>query len=881
MQISKPLLFFIFTNFIFTDSNLNCLIKNINNFHSTKSINFLQDIVTKGEKMEKKQNGRILLGLDDENAKTNFQISEQENSSGGKNFIYKFTFDISKAKFLEITYEEEKTEVPKFDGYWYKELCLTALIDFPEIVKKVAEIFCMEVSVPETFGDFLDLRVGLYRYLYQGFRFVFNKFHSNYSKSANYIFEFQLTTEKIFKQAELTDRIASTFDEKFAPEKIRIMSDINEFKTTMKSYYDQWTGEIAKDPRWKDIDKNDKGKTGLKSYLGKAFADIKDPIKIKTLLEKIENNRYSIKKEEEFKYWLHYINYLVKLYNPKPGLFFNNIQEHIGLGCISVLKKLDMNNLLESKENFDKCNSLGQHILKFVQKKLPIMYLVFNSSAIEAIIDKVKIWITEDYNSKTANFYKMDTPKFLNFFEKKIINLINQIFKSKANVIAMANKLETKIATNKPYEMAFILKFDRLININKSLLPYIREEIKNLGGIEKILHNMDIYLNFCIKINNKAFENQKNWNEDTMRFIFYGKFIDRLSYNLMIRFPDKKKYIQQIIPFVLESDDIFYQDFYYYFDIVSLRFGESFTQFDWESATDDVIFETLKNKLRRIIKELKTEINGITHFISTKDEFNDIEVGHFRNLILNVMTKQRDNLHYFKSDVYNSNISEKDEDMFVKIINEYKLIKNDEPIVADSGLNNSIIVPTPVVPKIKQKTGDILEKLLNMKGDNKNKNKDEEIVKFIKFLIDHYDYLPNEIRQSFIDCSKDDQENSLDHQCIKIYGDSSKCRKLNPALLSNNCSGYINGDNFNKCNLNCPTGFKSSKDKMCEKPEIYLLEDELNGDCKINFENIEGVCIPRCPYGWKDMGRWCEKPSSLVLDKHYHTGFLKISDGNN
>ena len=905
MQIAKPLLFFIFTNIIYTETNLDCLLKKINEFQSTKSINFLQDIVDQGEKMKEENNeknqktGRMLLGLDDENAKTDFQIREEERD-GRKSYIYKFTFDISKAKFLEITYDEMKTEDPKFDGYWYKEVCLTALMDFPEVVKKVAEIFCMEVSTPETFGDYVDLRVGLYKYLYQGFRFVFNEFHSNYSKTATYVFKFELTTEKIFKQDELTERIAQTFDEKFAPEKIKMMDDIKKFKENLGSYYAKWTAENNKDPRWKNIDTHDKTKTAIKSYFGKAFNDLKDVKAIKSLLINLRDNRYSIKKQEEFKYWLNYINYLIKLYNNK-GLYFVNISEHIALGCMDVLKKLDLNSLLDSKENFDKCNTLAQQILRYMIKAknpLQLDFILFNSITIEAIIDKLKLWLVEDFNKQNANYYKMTANEFAKFFftpkklngvmqNVRLVKFLNEIILSKKNVIAIADKYEPEFSNNNKFEMAFILKWGRLININDALnaqlkrgeshclLKYIRDEIKALGGIEVILHNMDIYLNFSLKITNKAFEDQPHWTENDMRFIFYTKFVDKLSYNLMIRFPDKKKYIEKIIPYVLESDDIFYQDFYYYFDIVSLRFGESFTQFDWDSASEDVVLETLRNRLKRVILELKNEMNGIAHLISKKDDFKDISLKEYRNLILNVMIKQRDSLHYFKSDVYNPNISQKDEDMFTKIINEYKIIKNDEPIQTDTGITTPIIKPT--TPKVKQTTGDILEKLFKMQGEPKNEKGDKEIIKYIKFIIDHHDYLPNEIKSTFLECSKND-ENPLDTQCLKIYGDITKCRKLNPALLSNNCSGYINGDNFNKCNTNCPEGFKSTKDHMCEKPDVYELEDFENEDCKAYFENVEGFCFPRCPFGWKDMGKWCEKPGSAYLEKFYHTGFLKVSD---
>ena len=43
---------------------------------------------------------------------------------------------------------------------------------------------------------------------------------------------------------------------------------------------------------------------------------------------------------------------------------------------------------------------------------------------------------------------------------------------------------------------------------------------------------------------------------------------------------------------------------------------------------------------------------------------------------------------------------------------------------------------------------------------------------------------------------------------------------------------------------------KEINNKYCLKPNVYYTLDS----CEENFENFDNVCIPKCPYGWKDLG---------------------------
>jgi hypothetical protein len=874
--MTKLFLLLLLTNSIFTGKNLDCFIEKVNKFQNIQSIDFLQGIISKGEDIKKeKVEGRVLLKLDDENGESDFSIKE-EIVDGTKVFLYQLRFYISKPKFFIMTYEEEERAQPEFDGFWYK-MCLSALLDFTDVVKEVIEVFCREVSHPNVFGDFLNVKIGHYYNFYNVFRLTYQKMGgSGYNRKATYLFEFTLTTDAIFQKEELLERIAGEFEEKFGEEKIKMMNDIVFFRNSLTEQFSQWAKEIKANQRFDILDTVDNSKMGLKMYLGRSLETIKDE-SVSVLLENAKKNIYRVNTSQEFHYWINYINYAYKIYNVKTPLYYTNIVENISIGCHDVLKKIDFSGMLSSPNNFDKCKTLVVSIFEHLRTQLPFDYLTFNSGTFSMIKNKIKLWMVEKYDPIHNNYYTMDKVAFAKAFGEESKSLAEEILTiKKKTLVHISKKLGNKYVKD-IYYTAFLFKWDSYINANPDVLLYFLSTIENkYGGLTNILNNMEVYLAFCLEMNQYLDEMIKNYPIEQIRTIFYDKFVDKLTFTLMIKFQAKKHIIKSIVPAIFELNDIYYQNYYYYYDIVSIRFIEGINQIDWDSANEDTVFIMLKSKLKRIITDLKIEIDNITHFVQNNPQFQNIDINNFRNLVLHVMIKKRDTIHYFKTNVYDRNITSQDEELVKTIINEYKNITNTDLKILE--LPKDIPNPhTNNIKKIENSKKNIIDKLFYIQGNSENKVSDNQIRKYIKFIIDHFDYLPTEIKDSFTECTKNDAEDTLEIQCLKIYGNQDKCRKLNPALISSPCGGYINGDDFNKCNIHCPKGFKSVKDRMCLKPDVYFLDDD-EEVCQDNYEEFEGLCFPRCPFGWKDMGKWCEKPNSELLEKHYHSGFLEIEN---
>ncbi len=139
----------------------------------------------------------------------------------------------------------------------------------------------------------------------------------------------------------------------------------------------------------------------------------------------------------------------------------------------------------------------------------------------------------------------------------------------------------------------------------------------------------------------------------------------------------------------------------------------------------------------------------------------------------------------------------------------------------------------------------------------------QQIKAEIKYLVRHYKSWPQEMKDLMHKCEMESTD-VLD--LFNSYKEKYQTDFMveNPFLISSRCGeDYIQSGNKN-CYAKCPENFREFNLSNCKKPEIYPANPKPEEKaCLTNFEYFSGLCIPRCPLGWKDSGNWCERPIKL------------------
>lgn len=166
------------------------------------------------------------------------------------------------------------------------------------------------------------------------------------------------------------------------------------------------------------------------------------------------------------------------------------------------------------------------------------------------------------------------------------------------------------------------------------------------------------------------------------------------------------------------------------------------------------------------------------------------------------------------------------------------------------------------------KTINAAESDSNIKEFGMSASQKKEIKHNLLPLFLNYDRFSESLKRKLSACVL--REESYANAAQKCQSKNGKeCLRLNPFLLAVPCAPGQELDSTGYCVASCPDMFTSAGIRFCKKPEIALIESRPDGAtstyrCAPGYQQEGLLCIPKCPFGWRDFGVLCERPNSAM-----------------
>lgn len=80
----------------------------------------------------------------------------------------------------------------------------------------------------------------------------------------------------------------------------------------------------------------------------------------------VNKNNFSLKSNQQYDYWLHYVNYIKKKHTDsveKNRYYMKNFKEKIMIACLDVLSEVEEDEATMQKKFTNKCIELGKNVV--------------------------------------------------------------------------------------------------------------------------------------------------------------------------------------------------------------------------------------------------------------------------------------------------------------------------------------------------------------------------------------------------------------------------------------------------------------------------------------------------------------------------------------
>lgn len=871
----------------FSKVKSNILFQNMNTFQ-------FKNLFRKGIQnvISDRQNKNVIDIIHHKISKTNFIK---------KDFHYEFDFNMNIADLVEYIHSKNYYENKYYSDKISRDYCQNGFLKIGILDNKISKFFCQNSATKEIMGVYFSNNYSHHFYLIKVFEEAFRPFKKFYKK--NHIIHYNVRLEKgdYSNNIKIKKKVLDGFDHLLENLKITIENHLQQYHKNIKQLLFKLEKEF-------NGSHNKFRKINIKDENTKEFFIRRMNINFSTLPKKVINkiipilNRNILKFPIEKKvndYYMHsYFNYVyrkTKQKNWNTNYYLKNFKEKIVITIVNFFSKLNSKYKNSKLNIFEELVTVIDELFdQFINKELnfDISLLEFNINFFQSIKVNFKYELVKFFNEKVKekNYFLLSPENF----RKTLIMLFKQTTKEE---IEKLNKVIIYLKGHKiknHEDLTLYLIFYKTLNHLPHLHKIVKKNILKHKSSKEIIENYEKFNVFYKETKDELYNVVDTVDSSIKYEIYFQYFMKRISYNIINRFPEHKELILTSIPHVFDKKVLNYKNIYIYYRLLNLKFKLAIENLDFLRNTKKNLKIYIVDVFRNIVINTNEEIFQINEYFKYKkkdflEEFTKTQRSRFifKYLYLNIIKINKLNLKAipfderekskhkeftkilkdFKFYLYNKILNLKSDKKEIEIIKKFDIFKYN---IDNNGLELEKIENNNKEIKIRDKF-EIIQKLTS---NSLYKNQKKEIEKSFKFLLEHYDFLPNYIKDIITTCGSLFKNNDQSEDYCKSSKNhkSKKCFRANPYLIVQSCYSNFPKIYKEECLKNCPLKFIEAGNGTCIKPEVYIING--NEKCGQNFERIENFCFPRCPFGWKDFGNSCQKGKPEKIKKYFHSDII-------
>ena len=819
-----------------------------------------------------------------------------------KNYTYEFDFNVKIGDLVEHIHSENYLSENKyFSEKISKNYCENGFLKFGFFDNKISKFFCQNSTTEEIMGFYFRNNFSHHFYLIKIFQEAFKPLRKFYDENKIINYSFKIGKEDYYSNEKIKKKVLNGFFQVLKNLKITIYKHLEKYHKNLKHLFVKLEKKFnGPDNKFRKLQIEHKPtKEFFMRRMNINFSSFPERI-INQMIPIINKNKlnFPIEKKINIYYMNSYFNYLyrkTKQDDWNTNYYFHNLKELQVTSIVNFLSKLNPKFQNRELNIFKEVVIVVDNIFDTViskDLKFDLSLLEFNKKFFENLKVKFNYKMSKWYNEKIKrfNFFLLSPKAFrlslLMLFRKTIKQEIDKLNK-------VINYLKEKQITNHE-DLCLYLIFYTTLNHLPHLHKIIKTNILKNKSAKEIIEKYEKF-NIFYKETKYELYNVVDTVDSKIKYeIYYQYFMKRISYSIILQFPEHKNLILKTLPHVFDKKILNFKDLFIYYKLINLKFMLAIENLDFIRNNEKNLKKFIVNVFQNIITSTNEEIFQIDNYFKKKkidllDDFSQIQRPRFifKFLYLNLIKKN--NLNNIKVIPFDEKERGKKK-QFIKILKQFKFSLYNKILHINSKTNDieSLKKFDLFKYKIDNESFEMVKNDKNSEFQEESKlkvlenlitnsiylNEKDEIKNNFKFLVEHFDLLPNNIKNVITKCGnlfKDGDFSEKDCLSHKIHK-SKRCFRANPYLIVQSCHSTFPKSYKKSCLESCPPKFIESGNGTCIKPEVYMINE--NENCADHFERIEHMCFPRCPLGWKDFGNSCEKGEKEKIKKYFHDSIL-------